>query len=76
MLQRGVTTDIHSDVESQRAGLLADTSESFDAFAARLSSTSQRFARHVVHAGRSNRTLTLYIIGAFVTLFLIWQLFF
>ncbi|PWN39757.1 hypothetical protein IE81DRAFT_349878 [Ceraceosorus guamensis] len=73
---RGVTTDIHSDVESQRTGLLADASESFDAFSNRLGSTSSRFTRQVVAGAKSNRLLTMYILGGIVALFLIWHILF
>ena len=71
--QRGVTTDIYSDAESQREGLLADASESFDNFAARLTNTSQKFTRSIVNA-RGNR-LMLYIVGGVVLLFLLLRLF-
>ena len=71
-IQRGVTTDIYSDAESQREGLLADASQSFDNFAARLQNTSQKFTRSIVNA-RGNR-LMLYIVGGVVLLFLLYKL--
>ncbi|PWN96469.1 hypothetical protein FA09DRAFT_340267 [Tilletiopsis washingtonensis] len=72
---RGVTNDIHDDAESQRTGLLADASESFDAFSDRLSHTSTRFTRSVVNGARGHRT-TLYIVAGVVGLFLFWHFFF
>ncbi|UZJ51331.1 hypothetical protein CBS101457_000651 [Exobasidium rhododendri] len=71
---RGVTTDIYSDAESQREGLLSDASMSFDNFAARLQNTSQTFTRSVVNA-RGNR-LILYIVGAIVVVFLLYTIIF
>lgn len=74
-LQRGVTTDIYNDAESQTQGLLGDASEGFDNFAARLSNTSSRFTRQVVNGGRGSRMI-LYIVGGFVGLLVLYRILF
>lgn len=73
--QRGVTTDIYHDAESQSQGLLNDASESFDGFAARLSNTRSRFTRQIVNGGRGSRMI-LYIVGGFVGLLLLYKILF
>lgn len=72
---RSVTVDIHNDSESQRTGLLANTSDSFDNFSTQLQRTSNHFSRTVVNGARQHR-LTLYIVGGFVGFWLLYKLFY
>lgn len=72
---RSVTIDIHNDSENQRAGLLAQTSDSFDSFSNQLTRTSNHFSRTIAQGARQHR-LTLYIVGGFVGLWLLYKLFF
>ncbi|KAJ9475516.1 Bet1-like protein [Pseudozyma hubeiensis] len=71
---RSVTIDIHNDSESQRAGLLSQTSDQFDQFGAQLQRTSNHFSRTIVNGARQHR-LTLYVVGGFVGLWLLYKLF-
>lgn len=71
---RSVTIDIHNDSENQRAGLLSQTSDQFDQFGAQLQRTSNHFSRTIVNGARQHR-LTLYVVGAFVGLWLLYKLF-
>lgn len=71
---RSVTIDIHNDSENQRSGLLSNTSDQFDNFGAQLQHTSNHFSRTVVNGARQHR-LTLYIVGGFVGLWLLYKLF-
>ncbi|CAO1628940.1 unnamed protein product [Sympodiomycopsis kandeliae] len=68
---RGVTTDIYDDAENQR-GLLDSTGQSFDEFSSRLSNSSARFTRTVVQ-GAKHHKLTLYIVGGFLAVFLLYK---
>lgn len=72
---RSVTVDIHDDSERQRAGLLQNTSDSFDNFSSSLSRTSNHFSRTVANGARHHR-LTLYIIAGFVGLWLVYKILF
>ncbi|KAN0062852.1 hypothetical protein ACQY0O_004673 [Thecaphora frezii] len=71
---RSVTLDIHDDSQRQRTGLLATTSDQFDNFGNSLSRTSGHFTRTLANGARNHR-LTLYIVAAFVGLWLLWKLF-
>ncbi|KAL9934120.1 hypothetical protein V8E36_007202 [Tilletia maclaganii] len=71
---RGITIDIHDDSERQR-GTLSSANDTFDNFGTRLANTSSHFTRTITNASRGHR-LTLYFVGAAVSLFLIWHFFF
>merc|ERR1711939_281947 len=71
---RGVTTDIYNDSMGQNR-LLDSTSNVFDSFKTQLANTTGRFTRSV-QTGQGGGRMTLYIVGAFVALFLLYKVIF
>ncbi|KAG8767270.1 hypothetical protein FS842_002208 [Serendipita sp. 407] len=68
---RGVTTDIHDDVERQNL-MLNDTSNSFTTFAGSLSQSTRNFAR--AFGGTKTWRIMLYVCGAFICFWLFWKI--
>lgn len=69
---RGVTTDIHDDVERQNL-MLDDTSNSFTAFASSLSQSTRNFTR--AFGGTKTWRIMLYVCGGIIGLWILSKLF-
>ncbi|KAJ8074925.1 hypothetical protein PM082_019252 [Marasmius tenuissimus] len=75
---RGVTTDIHDDVERQHL-MLDDSSNTFNSFGASLTQTARRATQAfgIGQGSLKSWRIAMYIVGAFVALWLlgkIWSL--
>ncbi|PVF92724.1 hypothetical protein CPB86DRAFT_790858 [Serendipita vermifera] len=68
---RGVTTDIHDDVERQNL-MLDDTSSSFTAFAGSLTQSTRHFTR--AFSGTKTWRIMLYVCGGFIGFWLLWKI--
>ncbi|TFK98146.1 hypothetical protein BDV98DRAFT_573566 [Pterulicium gracile] len=71
---RGVTTDIHDDVERQNL-MLDDTGNTFSSFGASLTQTSNR-ARQAFGLGPGSlktSRIVLYIVGGFIGLWVVFK---
>ncbi|KAH7868469.1 hypothetical protein F5879DRAFT_962958 [Lentinula edodes] len=72
---RGVTTDIHDDVERQNL-MLDDTSNTFTSFANSLTQSSRRAAHAfgLTSGGVKSWRVAMYVVGAFLSLWIMGKI--